>query len=151
MSKVSRKQLKEFKKTFDMFDKDQNGKISGSELSQAFRLQGQYLSDKEISQIIREVDKDGNGQIDFEEFVSLMTCKCREISKEEAEMREAFKVFDRNGDGKISCKELRSVLQSIGETMTEAEFRDLMREADLDGDGSISYEEFSKVLAYKLS
>ena len=42
----------------------------------------------------------GNGQIDFDEFVNLMTSKMKEMSRDETEMREAFKVFDRNGDGK---------------------------------------------------
>ena len=42
----------------------------------------------------------GNGQIDFDEFVNLMTSKMKEMSRDESEMREAFKVFDRNGDGK---------------------------------------------------
>ena len=45
--------------------------------------------------------------------------------------------------GKISCKELKYVLTSIGEKLTDAEFSDLIREADMDGDGSISFEGLS--------
>ncbi|WAR00649.1 CALM-like protein [Mya arenaria] len=142
--KIASKQLKELRKTFEMFDRDGDGRISASELGHAFRVQGQIIPDAEIRNIIKEVDDDGNGQIDFEEFVSLMTTKTQEaraqISRDEAELREAFKVFDQNGDGKISCKELKAVLSSIGEKMTERDFADLIREADMDGDGSISFE-----------
>lgn len=147
--KLSSKQIKELKKTFQMFDRDSDGKISASELGHAFRVQGQNFSDAEVRQIITEIDEDGNGQIDFDEFVGLMTSKMKEASRDETEMREAFKVFDRNGDGKISCKELKYVLTSIGENLTDAEFADLIREADIDGDGSISFDEFSNVLAHK--
>ncbi|XP_052224744.1 neo-calmodulin-like [Dreissena polymorpha] len=150
--KLSSKELKELRKTFQMFDRNGDGRISASELSQAFRVQGQCIPEAEIRSIIREVDDDGNGQIDFEEFVSLMTTKsqdARSATRDESELREAFKVFDQNGDGKISCKELKAVLNSIGEKMTEREFAALIREADIDGDGSISFDEFSKVIANK--
>ena len=49
----------ELKKTFQMFDRDSDGKISASELGHAFRVQGQNFSDAEIKQIIREIDEDG--------------------------------------------------------------------------------------------
>ena len=42
--------------------------------------------------------------------------------------------------GKISCKELKAVLNSLGEKMSEKEFVALIREADMDGDGSISFD-----------
>lgn len=53
--------------------------------------------------------------------------------------REAFRVFDRNGDGFISAPELRLVMTNLGEKLTDEEVEDMIREADLDGDGVVSY------------
>ncbi|KAK2568962.1 Calmodulin-related protein 97A [Acropora cervicornis] len=60
----------------------------------------------------------------------------------DSEMREAFRVFDRNGDGQISPMELRNVMTSLGEKLTEEEISEMMKEADLDGNGFIDFEEF---------
>ena len=61
-------------------------------------------------------------------------------SDPEEDMREAFKVFDKDGDGTISATELRYVMANLGEKMTDAEIDDMLREADTDGDGKIDYK-----------
>lgn len=63
----------------------------------------------------------------------------KETDKEE-ELREAFRVFDRNGDGFISASELRHVMTNLGEKLTDEEVEDMIKEADLDGDGLVNYE-----------
>ncbi len=98
--------------------------------------------------MIKEVDEDGNGKIDFNEFYSLMQKRMKDTDIEE-ELMEAFKVFDRDGDGKISGQELRHVLENMGEKLTDQEVEDMVREADLDGDGLISYEEFTRMMMAK--
>ena len=55
-----------------------------------------------------EVDADGNGLIDFEEFMEMMSKKANEGDEEE-EIKEAFKVFDKDGNGLIDKEELRSL------------------------------------------
>ena len=81
----------------------------------------------------------GNGTIEFNEFLLMMSKKMKETDKEE-ELREAFRVFDRNGDGYISATELRHVMTNLGEKLTDEEVEDMIREADLDGDGLVNYE-----------
>lgn len=56
---------------------------------------------------------------------------------EEAELRAAFEVFDRDGSGTISAEEMRHVMRSIGEELTDAEIEEMIKEADTDGNGSI--------------
>ena len=62
----------EIKDTLRVFDKDCNGFISAAELRQALANFGQKLSEEEVDEIIKEVDFDGDGQIDYAEFVSMM-------------------------------------------------------------------------------
>lgn len=63
----------------------------------------------------------------------------------EEEIKEAFKVFDKDGNGFISAAELRHVMTNLGEKLTDDEVDEMIREADVDGDGQINYEEFVKV------
>ncbi|EEC13003.1 calmodulin, putative, partial [Ixodes scapularis] len=58
----------------------------------------------------------------------------------EEELREAFRVFDKNGDGFISASELRHVMTNLGEKLTDEEVEDMIKEADLDGDGLVNYD-----------
>uniref|UniRef100_V5HR66 Putative calmodulin-b n=1 Tax=Ixodes ricinus TaxID=34613 RepID=V5HR66_IXORI len=91
------------------------------------------------------VDTDGNGTIEFGEFLFMMSKKMKETDSEE-ELREAFRVFDKNGDGFISASELRHVMTNLGEKLTDEEVEDMIKEADLDGDGLVNYDEFVTTL-----
>ena len=95
--------------------------------------------------MINEVDADGNGTIDFPEFLTLMARKIKDTDTEE-ELREAFKVFDRDGNQLISAAELRQVMTTLGEKLTDEEVDEMIREADIDGDGQINYEEFVRMM-----
>lgn len=89
--------------------------------------------------MINEVDADGNGTIDFPEFLTMMARKMKDTDSEE-EIKEAFKVFDKDGNGFISAAELRHVMTNLGEKLTDEEVDEMIREADIDGDGQINYE-----------
>ncbi|CAF4809578.1 unnamed protein product, partial [Rotaria magnacalcarata] len=73
-----------------------------------------------------------NGTIDFPEFLTLMARKMKDTDSEE-EIREAFRVFDKDGNGYISVDELRNVMTSLGEKLTDEEVNQMIREADTDG------------------
>ena len=78
------------------------------------------------------------------EFLTMMARKMRDTDSEE-EIREAFKVFDRDNNGFISAAELRHVMTSIGEKLTDDEVDEMIREADQDGDGRIDCESLEHV------
>ena len=77
------------------------------------RSLGQNPTEAELQDMINEVDADGNGTIDFPEFLTMMARKMRDTDSEE-EIKEAFKVFDRDNNGFISAAELKHVMISIG-------------------------------------
>lgn len=61
-------------------------------------------------------------------------------------VREAFKIFDRNKDGMISLQELKKVTDILGTVLSKEEVDDFMKEADKDGDGTLDIDEFVRCL-----
>ena len=145
---LTEEQIAEFKEAFSLFDKDGDGTITTKELGTVMRSLGQNPTEAELADMINEVDADGNGTIDFPEFLTMMARKMKDTDSEE-EILEAFKVFDKDGNGFISAAELRHIMTNLGEKLTDEEVDEMIREADIDGDGQINYEEFVKMMMSK--
>jgi Ca2+-binding EF-hand superfamily protein len=88
------------------------------------------------SQVLSLPQSDWSQLTPSTEFLTMMARKMKDTDSEE-EIREAFKVFDRDNNGFISAAELRHVMTSIGEKLTDDEVDEMIREADQDGDGRI--------------
>ena len=114
---LTEEQISEFKEAFALFDKDGDGTITTKELGTVMRSLGQNPTEAELQDMINEVDADGNGTIDFPEFLTLMARKIKDTDTEE-ELREAFKVFDRDGNQLISAADLRQILTTLGDNLS---------------------------------
>ena len=86
------------------------------------------------------VDKDNSGGVCFDEFCDMMIQK-EQNSDPEREILEAFKVFDVDGSGTISCEELVRILTNLGEKVTKEQVEAMIKEVDVDGDGNLDYSE----------
>eukprot|EP00249_Psilotum_nudum_P027127 c34457_g1_i1 orf=65-628(+) len=148
VEQLTEDQIAEFKEAFSLFDKDGDGCITTKELGTVMRSLGQNPTEAELQDMINEVDADGNGTIDFPEFLNLMARKMKDTDSEE-ELKEAFRVFDKDQNGFISAQELRHVMTNLGEKLTDDEVDEMIREADVDGDGQINYEEFVRMMIAK--
>lgn len=146
--RLTEEQISEFKEAFSLFDKDGDGFITTKELGTVMRSLGRNPTEAEVQDMINEVDADGNGTIDFPEFLNLMSRKMKDADSEE-ELMEAFKVFDKEQNGFISAAELRHLMTNLGEKLTAEEVDEMIREADVDGDGQVNYEEFVKMMLTK--
>jgi len=141
----SEEQLAEFREAFALFDKDGDGRITAVELGTVMRSLGQNPTEADLRDIIHEVDDNNDLTIDFDEFLSMLQKKMKDADQE-AELREAFRVFDRDGNGFISASELRHVMTNLGEKLTDEEVDEMIHEADLNGDGMVNYEEFVNLM-----
>ena len=112
------------------------------ELGQVLQALGQTPSQNELLDMINEVDVDGNGFVEFAEFVILMTNKVKEMTKEE-EITEAFNVLDKEKDNHISVKELKYFMRKVAHIKLSSEEAEAMIEfADNDEDGLVSFDDF---------
>lgn len=146
MSDLTDTQLKDLQETFSLFDANGNGYITTQELAQAMRQLGQNPTNKEIKEMIAKVDANNDGKLNFEEFKSMMVEKMKLPADTEKEMKDAFRMFDRDGNGFVSAAELKHIMTNLGEKLSEEEVEIMIHEVDIDGDGQLNYEEFVKMM-----
>jgi calcium-binding protein CML len=110
----------ELEEVFKKFDVNGDGKISASELGSIMGSLGQPTSEQELNNMIREVDGDGDGCISLQEFIELNT---KGVDSDEIleNLKDAFAVFDMDGNGSITAEELNTVMRSLGEECSLAE------------------------------
>ncbi|XP_078659449.1 calmodulin-alpha-like isoform X2 [Branchiostoma floridae x Branchiostoma belcheri] len=149
VEELTEEQIAEFREAFNLFDKDGGGDISVKELGSVMRSLGQNPTEQELQDMVRSVDQDGNGTIDFNEFLQMMQKAMKSDVDSEAELKEAFRVFDKDGNGFISSEELRHVMTNLGEKLTDEEVEEMIDAADINGDGQIDYEEFAIMVDIK--
>ena len=102
-----------------------------------------------IFQMISDLDADGNGTIDFGEWLTLMTKRVNDRDSR-ANINKIFALYDDERTGFISAKNLRRVAQELGENMTDEEIDELIVRADVDQDGLVSEEEFYTIVTRKI-
>lgn len=135
----------ELKEAFSMFDNDKDGQITVVELGKVMEKLGQKLSRSELEKMISKIDKNGNGSINYKDFKTMMQVQLEQKSTDD-EIRQAFELFDKDKDGKISPIELKEVMQSLGENLTDQDVKDMIAEADQNGDGYINFNEFKRMM-----
>ena len=140
------KKKEELREYFDMFDRDGDGLVNKIDLGNILRCIGYEQNEQDIIEWISEFDEDGDKKINFEEFISLMI-RYLIGNDVEDELIEAFKIFDKGGNGMITVNELKHVMMTLGEKLPEEEVDEMIKEADPNNEGVIHYSEFAKVLS----
>jgi len=117
---------------------------------------GHFLTDTEISDLAKEVDEDGGGTLDFDEFLDLAArldaTRCSDatnatgwsqISDERAEeIKRIFTQFQPSRDGKIGVEDLKPVIRALGHSLTESELGGLTKKVNEDGSGNLDFDEY---------
>ncbi|KAH7673978.1 Calmodulin and related proteins (EF-Hand superfamily) protein [Dioscorea alata] len=128
---------------FHTFDENGDGKISPEELYKCVQNVDRkelHLSMEEAKAIVEMLDSNGDGLLDLNDFVTLMECECKE---EECKiLRDAFQVYEMEGQGCITPKSLSCALARLGQRRSVDECAAMIRHFDLNGDGVISFDEF---------
>jgi len=145
MEQLSDEQIQEYKDAFCLFDRDSNGIITTRELGSVMRSLGFNPTDHELQVMINSVDYDGNGVIDFPEFVKLMEDQ-KKPDEREADMMLAFRVFDADNKGYIESAELRYILLNMDKRIPRDELHEMIVSAKLDEDKKVTYQEFLALL-----
>ncbi|CAI5458832.1 unnamed protein product [Closterium sp. Yama58-4] len=162
-------QRQEALNAFRVFDINGDGKISPAELALVLeRLSRTETVCVSVSELIQSADVDGDGLVDFEEFVNSSLLwrspdssgcdACRPSGKpgeataaptaEDGELRRAFDLFDRDGNGTICAGELQQAIEMLsGDAMSMEDCHRMIARVDANGDGKVDYSEFKRMMA----
>lgn len=126
---LSKEQEAEVREAFHLFDADNSGTIEYAELKTAMRALGFAVKKADVLKILEKHDKDQSGAIDYSEFLDIMTERITNRDPME-ELERAFALFDADGDGKISLRDLRKAAKEVGERPDDDELLSMIDEFD---------------------
>lgn len=140
---LSEEEIKGLKAMFANIDTDNSGTITYEELKSGLTRLGSKLSETEVKQLMEAADVDGNGTIDYIEFITATMHRHR-LERDE-HLYKAFQHFDKDNSGFITRDELKSAMKEYG-MCDEATIEDIIAEVDSDNDGRINYDEFCAMM-----
>ncbi|GAB2222096.1 hypothetical protein Droror1_Dr00013295 [Drosera rotundifolia] len=138
-STLTQDQINSMKEAFTLFDTDNDGRVPPSELGILMRSLGGNPTQSQLKSII--ADESLTSPFDFPKFMDLMA-KYLKPEPFDKQLRDAFRVLDKEGTGFVVVGDLRHVLTSIGERLEPEEFDEWIREVEVGSDGRIRYEDF---------
>ena len=133
--------MEEYKTMFDDLDIESDGRISAEDIQERLRQVGSFKTIKQIKKNLRRYDADGNGTLDFCEFLTLMLHDLN-LSNPQETLRNVFLTFDEDTDGKITAAELKRTMEMVGIPVSMREAKFVIQMADREGDGELCYDEF---------
>ena len=136
-------EFKEFERQFINIAGNLQTSIDINMLGLLTRNLGQNYRPEELERLMEEVDEDGNGKIEFKEFMMAMENKSRE---DEYTIKQAFAILDRRDSGYITPSDLRHAMICLGENYSLEEVTEMLSLVDEDQDGVINFQEFNKLV-----
>jgi len=148
---LPKEQVEMLQKVFDTFDREKQGFITAEMVSAMLSMMGLKFNQSELMEVIAEIDEDGSGQIEFDEFLILakkfMTEDEDEDSGElEKELKEAFRLYDKEGNGYITTKVLKTILAELDSSLSDEDLDGMIEEIDEDGSGTVDFDEFMEMM-----
>ncbi|ELU13835.1 hypothetical protein CAPTEDRAFT_18677 [Capitella teleta] len=148
MTAVPQETAKELQEAFFLFDYDKDGKITTREVGAAVRSVGLNPTEAELKDMINDVTAMG-GKVDVSNLCQIIGRRLPQPKSSPTDLRDAFEVFDRQGNGMVFVSDLKHSLTTLGERLTDEELDELVREVDQDGEGQVNFDEMIKVLLAK--
>uniref|UniRef100_A0A2P2HVT9 Troponin C-like n=1 Tax=Hirondellea gigas TaxID=1518452 RepID=A0A2P2HVT9_9CRUS len=148
MEDLNEDQICALRKAFDSFDTEHSGCITVETVSTILRMMGLKVTEKALAEIVDEVDEDGSGELEFEEFCILSAKFLIEEDEEtlKEELKEAFRIYDKEGNGYITTQVLKEILKELDSRLSEEDIEGIVDEVDEDGSGTLDFDEFMNMM-----
>merc|ERR1712241_1553746 len=136
------------KRCFDGFA-DEEGAIPADNVGSILSMMGMKVKPSALREIIEDIDEDGSGLLEFAEFCQLAAKFLVEEDEEalKKELKEAFRIYDKEGNGYISTDTLKEILKELDNKLTEDDINNIIEEVDEDGSGTLDFDEFMEMMA----
>jgi len=149
MCDLDEAQTAALKTAFESFDTEGKGAIGVETIGNILRMMGVKIKEADLKEVVDEVDDDGSGMLEFEEFTELAAKFLIEEDEEELknELKEAFRIYDKDGQGFITNEVLKEILREIDPKLTETDLDGIIEEVDEDGSGTMDLDEFMEMMS----
>ncbi|XP_055295231.1 troponin C [Sitodiplosis mosellana] len=136
------------RKAFQMFDTQKTGLIETIKISTILNTMGQLFDDNELNALIDENDPDATGKVNFDGFTNIAGHFLEEEDAEamQQELKEAFRLYDREGNGYITTSTLKEILAALDDKLNSADLDGIIAEIDTDGSGTVDFDEFMEMM-----
>jgi len=134
---------------FQLFDTKKQDYLLADDIDEVMRAMGFRPTAEELAELIEEIDEDGSGAIEFPEFAQLCAKFLVEDPDPEtmrAELKQAFRLFDKEGTGCITMDQFRGILAEVDTNLTEEDLDGIIAEIDEDGSGTMDFDEFCEMM-----
>ncbi|KAL4238873.1 hypothetical protein ACF0H5_003580 [Mactra antiquata] len=150
---LTKEEISNFKDAFALLDKNNDGFLNYTEVKEILISTGKEGREDYIKQVIRAVDTDDDGMINFPEFLNMIANHFSSNANEEepqgTELKQMFGIFDRDNDGYITHTEMKRALDELDGDVPHKEIEGMIQEADTDGDGKLTFDEFAAIMKKK--
>lgn len=141
--KLSEQDIQNLKKEFDLIDVDKSGELDLKELK--FFMDKNNLEPQFANLAVKLFDKDGNGQISFDEFIEFTKALGKLEKDPNVLQKMLFSTLDKDGSGDLDVKEIHSFFNYFSpEPITEEDVENIVANLDEDGDGKLSFNEIMR-------
>lgn len=137
--------IDQYKEIFNYFDKDGSGGISRDEFKNAFKRYSMIVDQHELMELIGQVDQDNDGDVEWDEFVSLMREDLGFILTDD-DIRSAFEEADLDNDGFLQAEDIKTFMATLGEEITLKDAEEMIETADQNHSSLLEYEEFEVMI-----
>merc|ERR1712077_4299 len=141
-------EIKCLKVCFDLFDTKKQDFLSADDLGEIMRAMG-FRPTEELKSLLKEIDEDGSGEIEFGEFCQLCAkflVEDPDIETMKRELKDAFRIYDKEGQGYITTETLRGLISELLAPLTGEELDGIIEELDEDGSGTMDFDEFCEMM-----
>merc|ERR1712008_497337 len=141
-------QVDSLKKGFDGFDKEGAGTISQTTMQMILKSMGVECKKDDMDGYAGEVDEEATGKFTFLQFCQVSAKFMIEDDEEQMkeELKEALRIYDKEGQGFITNDVLKDILREIDNTLTEDDLDHIIEEVDEDGSGTMDFDEFQEMM-----
>ncbi|KAH1016527.1 hypothetical protein HUJ04_007730 [Dendroctonus ponderosae] len=130
------------RKAFQMFDTSKSGFIETVKIATILNTMGQLFDEAELNNLIRKNDSDHSGKVNFDGFCDIAIHFLEEDDAEstQQELKEAFRLYDKEGNGYITTGTLKEILRALDDKLTTRELDGIIAEIDTDGSGTVDFD-----------
>jgi calcium-dependent protein kinase len=136
--------VKELRKMFEAFDTNKDGKLSHMEILEGFKNSLSIIqNEKEFLKVVRKIDQDRSGYIEYEEFIRATISKMTLLTDNKLQI--TFNLFDKDGSGSITPQELKSIL-GLSSKYSDKVWNEIINQIEHNKDDEVTYEEFKNMM-----